>query len=158
VSGGREALDAFIAGVESLATLNEEVAKAAETPVADVVRATAAKASTPDGEAWAPRSGGGKALAGAAAAITSSVRGNRITVSIGPPYVYHNWGSGGSSTTKAAKRARSKATAARAASGTRSKFHAPKRQIIPDAAEPIPADINAAIKATAERVFRKAVG
>ncbi len=157
MSGHRE-LAAFIAGVESLRTLNEDVAKAAEKPVADVVRASATKGTTPDGEAWAPLKDGGKALAGAAAAVVSSVKGTRITIAIGKPYVFHHWGAGGSSMTKAAVRDRGKAKRARASSGTSSKFHAPQRQIIPDASDPIPATINAAIKAAAERIFRKAVG
>lgn len=155
---GRTSIDAFIAGVESLRTMNEQVAKVAEPGVADVARESARAAQSPSGESWPDRKEGGKALAGAAAAIESSARGSQIKLTIGKPYVFHNHGAGGSSTTKEAIRSR-KATAARqASSGTKSKFHAPKRQILPAAGEPIPADMNEAIADAADRVFKKAVG
>ena len=47
--------------------------------------------------------------------------------------------------------------ARQAKTGTKSKFHAPRRQILPLAGEPIPAAMNEAIAEAAARVFEKAV-
>lgn len=157
-ASARAELEAFIAGVESLRTMNEQVAKEAEEDVADVARKSAQAAVDPDGNPWPDREEGGKALRGAAAALESRAWGNRIMLSIGPPYVFHNWGAGGSSQTKAAERARARASAKRAKSGTQSKFHAPRRQILPEAGEKIPEKMREAIDAAAKRVFGKAVG
>lgn len=147
-------LESFISGVESLRTMNEQVAKAALEPVTEAARATAAAGTSPTGDPWAPTKDGAKALPNAAAAIKGSTSGTRIALAIPPPLVFHNFGAGGSSTTKEAKRARSR----QASSGTNSKFHAPQRQIIPNQNEPIPAPMKDAITEAAERVFEKAVG
>lgn len=158
MSSGSSALQAFIAGVESLRTMNEQVAKVAEPGVAAVARASAAAGEAPDGEAWPARKEGGKALPGAAAAITSSSKGSRIELKIGAPYVFHNHGAGGHSESKEAVRHRKRSASEHAKSGTSSKFHAPRRQILPDPGEPIPAEMNDAIQAAAARVFGRAVG
>ncbi len=154
---GRAELEAFIAGVESLVTMNEDVAREAEKPVADVARRSAEAGRAPDGETWAPlANGGGKALKGAAAAITSSAKGTAIRLEIGEPYVFHNHGAGGSSETPNAKRARARARRQREATGKASKFHAPKRQILPGPGE-LPDDMRKAISTTADRVFARAM-
>jgi len=155
---GHAELEAFIAGVESLRRLNERTAKAAEADILAEVRKTAAAGQTPSGDPWPPLADGGKPLAGAAKAISSSVKGARIDLKIGPPWVYHHHGAGGSSQTKEAKRHRQRAAARHAKGGTKSKFHAPKRQIIPDPGDPIPPPMKAAIVDAATRVFEKAVG
>jgi hypothetical protein len=147
-------LESFIAGVETLGKMNQDVAKAAVEPVLEAARATASAGTTPTGEPWAPTKEGGRALPNAAGAITGAAKGTRIDIKIPPPLVYHQFGAGGSSQTKEAKRARARA----AKSGTTSKFHAPQRQIIPNQGEPIPEPMKAAIAETAERVFEKAVG
>jgi hypothetical protein len=134
------------------------VAKEAEADVLAAARSTAAAGEAPSGEAWPERAEGGKALEGAAAAIESSTKGTRIDLKIGKPYVFHNHGAGGSSMTKEAERHRKRAEAQRAKSGTKSKFHAPRRQIIPNAGDPIPEPIKEAIAEAAARVFGEAVG
>lgn len=154
---GYAALEAFIAGVEQIRELNEKVAKAAVEPVAEVARASAAAGETPAGETWAPRKDGGKPLAGAAAAIKPSSKGTQIILQVGPPFVFHHWGAGGSSTTKKAQQERARHARAAAASGTKSKFHAPRRQILPVAGEPIPDAMKEAIVEAAKTVIGKAV-
>jgi hypothetical protein len=158
MSSGHAAFDAYIAGVESLRTLNEQVAKAAEAGVKAAARASADAAETPSGEEWPELADGGKALRGAGAAIESSTKRNRIDLKIGKPFVFHNHGAGGSSTTKEAVRQRKRAAAERAKSGTTSKFHAPRRQILPVAGEPIPETMTAAIEEAAAGIFGKAMG
>ncbi|AKV03189.1 hypothetical protein AKJ09_09852 [Labilithrix luteola] len=154
--GGKQALDAFIAGIESLRTLNEQVAREAEEPVADVFRENARRGVTPDGDAWPEKADGGRALPKAADAVESSAQRNRITVKVGAPYVFHNWGAGGSSQTKEAKRRRKHAAKQREESGKKSKFHAPRRQMLPDAGADVPAAVSEVLKDTAARVFQDA--
>lgn len=155
---GYAAFDSFIAGVDRLAKMNADVAKAAEKPIADVSRASAAAGESPSGEAWPDKKDGGKALPGAPGAIESSTTGSRVELKIGKPYVFHNHGAGGSSDSKEAVRHRERSAAKRAKSGTASKFHAPRRQILPAPGEAIPAEMQSAIAKVAEDVFRKAVG
>lgn len=158
MSGHRE-IEAFIEGIGKLQAMNERVAKEAEKPVADVARKSAGAGQAPDGSAWAPRKeDGGQALAGAGDAIKSSAKGNEIKLTIGKPYVFHDGGAGGTSTTKEAKRERARTRKRQAASGTKSKFHAPKRQILPAAGEPIPKAMNEAIESSARKVFDRAMG
>lgn len=157
MSGHRELAD-FIAGMEKLQTMNALVARDAEKPVADVARKSAASGHAPDGTAWAPRKEGGPALSGAAEAIASSTKANVIKLAVDAPYAFHNHGAGGSSQTKEAKRARSATKKRQAESGTKSKFHAPKRQILPAPGEPIPAAMNDAIEKSAAKVFKRAMG
>jgi hypothetical protein len=155
---GAASFEAFIARVEELRDLNEQIAKAAEPDVAKAARETANDGETPSGAPWPEKKGGGRALDGAGDAIKSSVRGNRITLQIGEPFVFHTWGAGGSSTTKKAAESRRRTERKRAVSGTKSKFHAPRRQILPVSGEPIPDPMTKAIAAAAERVFGKAMG
>lgn len=155
MSSGGKALDAFIEGVESLRSLNEDVAKAAEKPVAGVLRESAAAGAAPDGSAWPDKKEGGKALQGAASAIQSRTQGSTIVLSIGAPYAYHNHGAGGHSQTSKAKASRRATAARQAESGTKSKFHAPRRQILPEGDE-MPAKIRDEVEAAARKVFAKA--
>jgi hypothetical protein len=129
-----DALDAFIAKVEALRDLNERTAKAAEKDIADANRRTARAATTPDGTAWAPLADGGKALEGAAAAITSSTSGNRVELKIGKPWVFHQHG------------------------GNSGKFHSPKRKIIPAVGDPVPKAMRDAIAKAAAKVFERVMG
>lgn len=152
MSGARE-LEAFIASVEKIGEMNERVAKAAEEPVGDVLRANIARNVAPDGTPWPERGGGGKALRGAADALESSTNGNAITFSLGPPYAFHNWGAGGSSTTKKAESERRRTRARQAKSGTASKFHAPARPMLPTAGEKLPEPIAEVLADEAKKVF-----
>lgn len=155
---GYASFEDFIAGVERLGEMNKLVAQEAEEGILAAARATAAAGQDPSGKAWAPRKEGGKALTGAAAAIESSTKGARVVLTIGPPYVFHNFGAGGSSTTKEAERHRERTKARQAKGGTSSKFHAPRRQILPGQNEPMPEGIRSAIAAAAKKVFDRAMG
>lgn len=155
---GRRELEAFIDRVEQLGRMNERVAVAAEEPVLEVLQENVARAVAPDGEPWPDRKEGGKALRGAGDAIKSSASGNRLTYSLGPPYAFHNWGAGGSSTTKKAESERRRTARRQEKTGTSSKFHAPKRQILPVAGEKLPETISEAIADAAKSVFDKTMG
>ena len=156
-SGGKDMRE-FANRIGELTALNDEIAKEAERGVAGAVRETARAGTDPYGDPWPELKEGGKALRGAADAIESSVQGRAITLKVGAPYVYHQHGAGGSSTTKAAERARKRAERKRAKSGKKSKFHAPQRMIIPTYKKDIPEGIRTALKAAAERVFTKIMG
>jgi len=130
---GASDIEAFAARVEALGRMNAAVAVEAEQPVADVVRRTAARGTTPTGEKWPEKKEGGQALEGAAAAVQSSVKGNTIKITIGQPFVFHNYG------------------------GSSGKFHAPRRQILPDAGT-VPDGMREAIKKSAAKIFAKAMG
>jgi hypothetical protein len=150
--------EAFIGRVESLGKLNANVAKAALEPVTEIARETAAAGTTPKGEKWAPhRADSEQPLPGADAAIQSSASGTKIELGIGAPWVFHQHGAGGHSQTKEALRARKRAATTRAKSGTESKFHAPRRQIIPAPGDALPPKMAEAIKEAASDVFGKAV-
>lgn len=155
---GYAAFEDFIAGVEKLGEMNRLTAKEAEAGVLAAARETAAAGQAPDGTSWANRKEGGKALTGAAAAIESSTKGARVILKIGPPFVFHNFGAGGSSTTKEAARHRERTKARQAKSGTSSKFHAPQRRILPGQNEPMPEGIREAIADAAKKVFDRAMG
>lgn len=151
-------LDAFIAGVEQLRGMNELSAKEAEPGVLAAARATASAGQAPDGKPWPKKADGGKALEGAAGAIKSSAKGSRVELAIEPPWTYHHHGAGGSSTTKEAARHRQRTATRHAEDGTKSKFHAPRRQIIPVQGDPVPAPMKKAIADASKRVFEKATG
>lgn len=155
---GHAELEAFIASVEALRETNEKVAAAAEKDVGDALRADLNAGRGPDGAAWPELDGGGRALEGAAAALTTETKGARIIFRIGKPWVFHHHGAGGTSTSKDAVRSRARSASKHAKGGTSSKFHAPRRQILPTFGERIPPKMAAAIQKAAARFFQKAVG
>lgn len=158
MSGARD-LENFIAGVEKLQAMNADVAREAEKPVADVARKSAADGKAPDGSPWAPKKDdGGRALKDAGSAVASSTKGNQIKLTVGTPYAFHNSGAGGTSQTKEAKRMRARTRKRQAETGKKSKFHAPKRQILPASGEPIPKAMSDAIEESARKVFGRAMG
>ena len=147
-------LDAFIQRMSELRNANEAIAKEAEKGVLQAVQETASAGQAPDGTPWPALSqGGGQPLAGAAAAITSSTSGSQVLLKIGEPWVYHQHGAGGSSQTERAVKERERKAKRHAKNGTKSKFHAPQRKIIPEAGDPIPVGIAAAIVTAAKKVI-----
>ncbi len=145
----------FIARVESLVKLNSEVAKEAAAPVGEAVKETASAAKTPTGESWPDRKEGGKALKGVASAISAVAKTTRVVVMLAWPWVPHQWGAGGSSTTKEAERSRARTARKQKKTGKKSKFHAPRRQILPVTSEPIPDRILETVKKAAAAVFER---
>lgn len=155
----------FIESLENLHRLNEEVAREAVGDVREALAKTCAAGEAPDGTPWKPLAdGAGDPLTGAASALKAEQKGNRVLVRVGPPWVFHHYGAGGSSKTKAARSARARAAKAKARaaeSGEKvkaSKFHAPRRQMIPDPGDPIPDGVRDACAAAAARVFRRTMG
>jgi hypothetical protein len=116
-----DALAAFIAKMDALQEANARVAEAAAPAVLAAARVTATAGTTPEGEKWAPLRSGGKPLDGAAAAIKVESKGTVVTLRISTPFAFHQHG------------------------GSSGKFHSPKRKIIPDQKDPIPAKIKEAI-------------
>lgn len=147
-----DALDELAELGESLETLNKRAAEEAGPKLLEAVRKTAGAGQTPEGEAWPPGADGQAVLTGAANAIVMAVVGPQIQLSIGVPYVFHDRGAGDSSESKAAKRASAERARKHAESGTRSKFHAPRRQILPDSHE-FPKSFAEALTKAIERAF-----
>jgi hypothetical protein len=150
--------------LERCTRLSEEQARRAAPGISAALKRTAAAGTSPSGESWPSTKEGGKALAGAAAAIVVEQRGRRVTARIGPPYVFHNYGAGGSSQTKDAKRRRAFGARQRAKSAAagesvaKSKFHAPQRQIIPGAGDPMPKGVEDAADRAGREAFLALLG
>jgi hypothetical protein len=128
---GDAALAQFIAGVRKLRTLPEDAAKIAAPIVERIARESAAAGVAPDGTPWPAKKGGGRALAGAAAALTARAVGRTVVLILKGPYVLHSIGKG----------------------------HAPRRQILPDTGTgELPPNMAAALREAATTVFRRAMG
>jgi len=93
VASDLTALDNLIAKIRGARDFLVRAAPAAAAAMGDALRATASAGQTPEGQAWAPKKkGGGKALAGAAAAIKIRAVGTVLIASIGMPEAIHNAG------------------------------------------------------------------
>lgn len=106
-------------------------AEAASAALRREMKATVGAGTAPDGKPWPAKKGGGRALSGAASGLIFETSDAVASVAIGVPLAYHDGGAGGSSDSKGAARAKRYRAKKRKAAGTASKFHAPKRQIIP---------------------------
>lgn len=116
-------LEEMIAEFRRLSDLPERVARKLGPILEQSVRATAAAGQSPEGQPWAPRKDGGRAMAGAAGAVSVRVNGTVVRVVLEGPEVYWHFGSRG----------------------------APRRPVIPDAGGPMPASVARALEqATAE--------
>lgn len=124
---GLDALDQFIENVQSLARINEEVAREAAPAVQEVARSTARAGTDPEGNAWKPTKAGTPPLEGAADHVFALPRGARVDVVLRDWYVYHQQGTS----------------------------TLPARRIIPDASAPMPDRMRDAVAKTAERVFNR---
>lgn len=144
---------AVLSALDHVADLAVETAKRAEEPVRLALAATARAGESPTGEEWAPRQDGSQALPLAGASIALARSGPRLKATIGMPYVYHQHGAGGSSQTKEAKRHRARTAKAQAASGKKSKFHSPRRQILPAPGDPMPPRVRKAVDEAAREAF-----
>lgn len=128
--GGDVAVQAMIDHLRGLKKLPEDVVKVAVEDVQRAARATAAAGTTPDGKPWVQTKDGRKPLAHAAERITAKALGRVIVVTLKGIEVIHNFGT---------------------------KWN-PKRQVLPDGGAGIPKNIATAIRATAGRVFSRAMG
>ncbi len=123
-------MDDMIAALARLADLPEEAARLGAPLVEAAMKKTAAAGTTPDGTPWVQKKDGTRPLVNAAAALTTTSHGTVITTKLAGVSVLHNWGT----------------------------HKDPKRQIIPDRADAIPATFAAAVKAGADAAFDKAMG
>lgn len=134
---GESQLDTLMARLRAVDQIGHAIATGARAGVERVVRATAAAGTTPDGEAWAPTKEGDKALPNAAAAISVVVSGTTkavLTMVLRPPYVFH-------------QRSKSKG-----------KKGLPRRVVLPEAENGVPAAIADEIEQSAKRELARAMG
>jgi hypothetical protein len=93
VDGELTALDELVANLRRVDAVGVAIAEEALPEVLEEARRTAAAGTSPDGEPWAPKNDGGRALPNAAAAIVGRVSGVTkavIVLTLGRPYVYHH--------------------------------------------------------------------
>lgn len=108
----------------------EDLARACVPYVDEAVKATAEAGTTPDGTPWEPRKDGGRALANAAAALSTRAVGDVVQVTLRAPEAIHNFGTG----------------------------HVPRRQILPDGGAGIPQNVADALDRACTEGFRRALG
>ena len=141
-----------------LGEFSSRAARRAAPKVLAALKATAAAGTDPQGKAWPPLAGGGAPMQGAADAISIETSGGDIKAKIGEPWVYLDAGAGGVSQSKDAIRSRKKAakkqaTIKRTNTGRASKFHAPRRQILPGPDDPIPPGVEKALSDATDEEF-----
>lgn len=126
-------LDRMIAELRALgaADLPAQLAKEAAPRVQEAIRATAAAGTTPEGQAWAPRKDGGRALADAAAHVTAKALGAIVRVTLAGPDVFHHFGKG---------------------SGE------PRRRVIPDVGGQLPPSVAKAMQDAVAALWARIVG
>lgn len=90
MSSGGAVVDEWIA---KLRALPKEVRAEQFVGIVDEdLRRTASAGTTPDGTPWPERKEGGRALAGAADALTVTAAGNRVLAVVSGPEAIHNYG------------------------------------------------------------------
>lgn len=144
----------FLARLGAALDMATEVAEEALPAVRAALASTADARTAPDGTPWAPTKQGAPALPGASRAIGVSLAGRTFIVTLDElRWIAHNFGAGGSSQSSEAIKARKRRDGERA-SGQRaaSRFHAPKRQIIPHTGEPLPEGVRKALEDAAKTV------
>jgi len=86
----------MIDDMRALGTLPERVAKLAAPKIEAALRASAAAGTSPTGAPWAPRKkDGGRAMAGAASAISVEAIGPVVRVKLTGPEVFHHYAARG---------------------------------------------------------------
>lgn len=89
---GLEQLDELIRRARSIpGALRAAMPQIAEAAKAQLV-ATASAGTTPDGKPWAPRKDGGRAMAGAAKAISVTLQGTVLLFKLVGPEVFWHFG------------------------------------------------------------------
>ena len=89
------ALERMIATARSMATLAKDAAPIAARLVGEALRATATAGQAPDGKPWPLKKDGSRALAHAAAAITTQAIGTVIVITLRGAEVFHHFGAQG---------------------------------------------------------------
>lgn len=130
-------LAAVVERIRALDGVGVAIAEDAQPAVLEEAKRTAAAGTTADGNAWAPTRKGERALKNAAAAISIAVSGASravLTLILRGPEVYHQ-----------------------NAKGT-GKYGLPKRAVLFDPANGVPAKMRDAIAASARKVIARAMG
>lgn len=123
-------LSAMIAELRELRKLPEAAAREAAPLIEAEAKRTAAAGTTPDGEPWAAKKDGGRALANAADHVSAKANGTLVIVELEGPDYFHNFGLG----------------------------HNPKRQVIADKADEMPEGIARAVEKATDAAFAKITG
>lgn len=140
---------------DALEDFDERVAERAGPEVLKALQKTVRAQQEPDGTPWPPSSNGGAVLTQAASAMALTVTKGDIKIRLEAPYVFHDYGAGGQSQSKEALRARARAERNRAKGGTKSKFHAPRRKMLPDPTDPVPDDVVDALDKATQDTFQE---
>lgn len=124
-------LDDMIRSLRSISKLDERAATIAAPLLESALKATANAGTTPDGQPWAPRKkDGGRAMAGAASAISAGASGDTVRVTLRGPEVFWHFGERG----------------------------APRRQVIPDGGGEMPAVVSDVLKKSTAQAFQELTG
>jgi len=89
-------LEEMIASLRSLDELPTRTAELAAPALERALKATAAAGTSPDGQAWAAKKTGGRAMTNAAKAISVKALGPVVRVTLDGPEVFHHFGKGSS--------------------------------------------------------------
>jgi hypothetical protein len=84
-------LDEMISSLRGLVKIEERAAAIAAPLLEQHLKSTASAGTSPDGKAWAPTKKGGRAMANAAAAITTKAFGPVVRVTLSGPEVFHHY-------------------------------------------------------------------
>lgn len=128
---GESALQEMIDAFRGLESLPAATAREAAPLLEEALRTTAAAGVSPDGNPWAPKKDGGRAMPGAAKAIAAKAFGNVVRVTLTGPEVFHHFGKGSSEV---------------------------RRPVIPDAGGELPAVAARAVEKGAELAFARIMG
>lgn len=113
--------------------VDEALLDAAEAAMKEHFRDTVGAGQDPYGQAWPAAADGSRAMPKAYQDLIWSRIGSAVRIDLLEEYVYNNFGAGGSTDSKSAARdLRFRARKRAGEGGKASKFHAPKRQILPD--------------------------
>lgn len=125
-------LDGWISGLRALARDGiTEIAEEAREEIQKIAKATAAAGTDPSGKPWAPRKeDGGRAMKNAADHVFVVAAGPTLRIVLKGADVWHQYGTRG----------------------------AGRRQVIPDASDPIPPAMVAALLRARDRVIARRLG
>jgi hypothetical protein len=88
-------LEAMIGSLRRMDKLDERAAQLAAPLVEAAIKATASAGTSPDGKAWAPTKAGGRAMPGAAKAVSAKALGNVVRVTLAGKEVFWHYGQRG---------------------------------------------------------------
>ena len=120
-------LEEMIRNVAALERLPERTAAIAAEKLGELVARTAAAGTSPDGEAWAPRKEGGRAMVNAAAHVSARAYGDVVRITLRGPDVFHQFGTRGE----------------------------PRRAVIPESGAAMPASVAQVLEQASRQAFEE---